>query len=170
MNWKNVVKNMAPALAATLGGPMSGVAVKYIADKFLGNPDATEDDFEEAIFNATPEKLAELKRIDNEFVIEMAKLDVDVYALEVKDRDSARDLAKINMKPQIILSSIFITGYFLLLFLIVSGHVRISLEIKETAILLLGILTTSMPMIMQFWFGSSSGSKEKTAKWGATLK
>jgi len=43
-------------------------------------------------------------------------------------------------------------------------HYIASSDIKDTVILLIGLLTREVPTIMQFWFGSSSGSKDKTGK------
>ncbi len=163
MNWKNIVSNLAPTIATALGGPLAGTATKFLANEFLGNSDANEKDLQAALVGATPEDLAKLREIDNKFALEMSKLDIDVFALEVEDRKSARGLAKVNMRPQMILSTIFIGGYFVLIFLLFSGEVQITENIKDMANILLGVLTASIPSIMQFWFGSSSGSKEKSA-------
>lgn len=167
MNWKGIIKNIAPTLASALGGPMAGVATKFIAEKLLGKSSATDEELQMAIFNASPAELARLREIDNEFAVEMAKLGVDVFRIEVDDRKSARDMAKVNMWPQIGLSILFIAGYFTLLSVILSGDIVIPENLRDTSSILLGVLTTSIPMIMQFWFGSSSGSKEKNLKLGA---
>ena len=161
MNWKKIVGNLAPTLATALGGPLAGTATKYIADKLLGNESATEADIEAFISGANPEQLAKLKEIDNKFAVDMAKLDVDVFKLEVEDKKSARQLAEKNMWPQITLSVIFIGGYFALVFVLFSGKVTITDDIRDMANILLGVLTASIPSIMQFWFGSSHGSKTK---------
>ena len=91
----------------------------------------------------------------------MERLGVDVYRLEVEDRKDARGMAKSNMWPQIILSAVFIGGYFLVLYSLFSGNVKISAELKDISNILLGVLTASFPAIMSFWFGSSHGSKTK---------
>jgi len=166
MDWKDVIKNIAPVIATGFGGPIAGTATKFLAERFLGDPDATEAELSKAILGATPEQLAQLKIIDNDFAVKMAELKIDVYALEVKDRDSARGLAKVNMRPQIILSMIFIGGYFALVFMLFSGEVKITEDIRDMSNILLGVLTASIPAIMQFWFGSSSGSKDKSAYMG----
>lgn len=166
MNWKKIVRNLAPTLAAGLGGPMAGTATKFLAEQFLGDKDASEKELEEAISGATPEELARLREIDNQFAVEMAQLDVDVFKLEVDDRKSARDLAKVNMLPQVILSTLFIGGYFGTLYMLFSGEIQLADNMRDLANILLGVLTANIPSIMQFWFGSSSGSKEKTARMG----
>jgi len=39
--WKGIVGTVAPALATALGGPLAGVAVRAIAEKVLGKPEAS---------------------------------------------------------------------------------------------------------------------------------
>lgn len=163
MKWKSVISNLAPTLAAALGGPLAGTATKFLADQLLGNKDASSGEIEAAILGATPDDLARLREIDNNFAIEMAKLDVDVFKIETEDRSNARDLAKLNMRPQIILSVLFIGGYFSIIYVLFSGHVVIDASVKDMFNILLGVLTANVPTIMAFWFGSSHGSKVKTA-------
>ena len=162
MNWKKIVGNLAPTIATALGGPLAGTATKFIASELLGNGNAKKRDIEAFISNATPDQLAKLRQIDNDFAIKMAELDVNVFELEVKDRDSARGLAKQNMWPQIILSTLFIIGYFLVVGVLFSGVVVINDSIRDMSNILLGVLTANIPTIMAFWFGSSHGSKLKT--------
>ncbi len=164
MDWKYLVKSVAPVLGTALGGPMGGAAAKFIGDKLLGNPDATEEDLSDYILGASPDQLAELKKLDQDFKLKMRELDVDVFKLENEDRASARELFKVNKWPQIILSALFIVGYFVILGLLLSGFLSIAPGLKDTAILLLGIMTREIPTIMQFWFGSSSGSKDKSVQ------
>lgn len=160
-NWKTLVANIAPVLGTALGGPAAGVATKFIADKLLGKEQATEQEIAQFIGSASPEVLKELKQLDYEFQTKMAELGVDVYRLQVEDRKSARELAKVDMRPHIGLSAVFVVGYFILVYVIFSGQVDLAPDLKDTANILLGILTGSFPMILQFWFGSSEGSKKK---------
>ena len=164
MDWKAVVSNVAPTIATALGGPIAGTAVKFLASEFLGDESATEKQIAESIINASPDQLVKLRELDNAFSVRMAELDIDVYRIQADDRKSARDLAKVNMWPQIILSFAFISGYFTLTHVIFSGNVDIPEGLDQTANILLGVLTGAIPMILQFWFGTSTGSKEKAAK------
>ncbi|WP_160153332.1 hypothetical protein [Microbulbifer sp. ALW1] len=168
MNWKGLVKNVAPTIGAALGGPAAGTAVKFLADRFLGDPEADEKDLAELVLNSSPEQLAELRKLDNEFRVQMRQLDIDVFALEVDDRKDARGMAaKTSLTPQIILSSLFIAGYFGLIWALFSGQVVMTPDIEKTSTLMLGVITGAIPMILQFWFGSSQGSKDKTAQMAA---
>ena len=163
-DWKSIVGTLAPTIATALGGPLAGTATKFLSSALLGNENATEHDLEAAIIGSTPEQLAKLREIDGNFKLEMKRIDVDVYALEVDDRKNARDLAKSNMIPQMTLSTIFIGGYFVIVWMLFSGHVVIDDSIRDMSNILLGVLTANIPSIMQFWFGSSHGSKQKAAK------
>jgi len=167
MSWKSIVGKIAPILGTALGGPMAGTAVKFIADNLLGNPEATVEEIEAGILSASPEQLTKLKELDIQFKLAMKNLEIDVYELEYKDRDSARKLFNTNIWPQITLSALFVSGYFTILWLLLSG----STELPEgnTALFgmigtIIGVLTAAIPQILNFWFGSSLGSKEKTQK------
>lgn len=161
---KSIVGKIAPTVGTALGGPVGGIASKFLADKLLGKPEATDQEIEDYILTATPEKMLELKKLDLEFASSMRKLDIDVYKLEVEDRRSARDLFKVNMWPQIVLSAIFVIGYFLLLRFIMIGKVSIGSGdefLKGVVVTIIGVITAAVPQILNFWFGSSMGSKEK---------
>ena len=159
--WRKLIGSIAPTIATAMGGPLAGTATKFLAQELLGDEGATTGAIQNAILDANPDQLARIKEIDNKFKLEMERLGVDVYRLEVEDRKDARGMAKSNMWPQIILSAVFIGGYFLVLYSLFSGNVKISAELKDISNILLGVLTASFPAIMSFWFGSSHGSKTK---------
>jgi putative sterol carrier protein len=165
-DWKSVIKTVAPALAAALGGPLAGVATQAIATAVLGkdSANADEDIIAEAVMNASPETLAKIKEAEYQFRKDMAALGVDFEKLEVQDRANAREFARTNMVPQMVLTFVFIISYFIITsgtiyFLFEDGEVN-----KEMLVLvstLLGVFTGEVPRIMAFWFGSSTGSKTK---------
>lgn len=163
MNWKDIVKGVAPVLGGALGGPFGGVAAKVLADKLLGNPNADVKDIEQFILGASPEQLAVLKRLDQQFEKDMAELGFKKEELHVRDRESAREMAKVDMKPQIILSVIYTLGYCLVLYAFMGGDVEILDNTKAEFNMVLGVMTAAQVQILNFWFGSSSGSKEKDA-------
>lgn len=166
MSWKEIVRSVAPTIGTALGGPMAGMATKFIAEKMLGNKDAVEQEIQEFVLNASPEELVKLKELEQQFILDMKQLDIDVYELEVKDRDSARKLFEVNIWPQITLSTVFVLGYFGVLYFLMSGTDPQSLVQNPTMTgvftTVLGVLTAAIPQILNFWFGSSLGSKEKT--------
>lgn len=160
INWKSIVKNVAPVLGTALGGPLAGVAVKAIADNVFGNPEMTEEEIAEQLSSASPETLLKLREADQRFKVDMKKLDVDVYGLEVKDRDSARQMFQRLPGAQIVLSTVFIGGYFGVFYYVFTETPTESPGPVITT--LIGTLTASVIQIMNFWFGSSLGSSRKT--------
>lgn len=161
--WKNILKKVVPTLGAALGGPLAGVALAALGEGLLGKSNASEKEIEEALAVASPDTLVKLREMDQAFAAKLKQLDIDVFKLEVEDRISARSLYTVNYWPQIILSSAFLFGYFTVLVLLMTGLTRIPPEFRSTFDIILGVITTNIPFIMGFWFGSSFGSKEKTA-------
>lgn len=168
MDWKKTLAAVAPTIAAALGSPLAGAAV-LVATKALGLSENTEEALQAAVMGADPDALARLKEIDNQFRKDMRALDVDIARIDQADRVSARDLAKANMWPQILLSIVFVGGYFGAM-LALHGVLFETSEINPQIIALfgalIGVFTRELSGIMTFWFGSSSGSKEKAAKMG----
>lgn len=74
--------------------------------------------------------------------------------------------APLNMSllPQLIIAVIFISGFILLARSVFVGEIELSPEQREIAIYVLGIFSAGILQIMNFFFGSSAGSKMKTQK------
>lgn len=100
--WKTL-KALAPTVATALGGPVAGLAVRALGDA-LGQELGTPEDALRAVAAATPEQLLAIKNSEQAFVLEMQKLDLDVFKLEVDDRkDSrARAIAMHDFSPNFI--------------------------------------------------------------------
>jgi len=94
-DWKSIVKTVAPMLGTALGGPFGGIAGSLIS-KALGTPDAKDDTLSAAIQNATPDQLAAIQKVENDFKIQMAQMGFqDEEALDkiaADDRASARTM------------------------------------------------------------------------------
>ena len=167
-NWKSIVKTVAPVLGTALGGgPFGGMAAKFIAGKLFGDDVAeTGQDLEDRISAALevdPDALLKIKQADQEFDAKMKRMDVDILAIDAADRDSARSLAKeTSLLPQIILASIYNCGFILIIYAVFFSELNLVGTQKDIALFLLGILSTGLVQVNNFFFGSSSGSKEKT--------
>jgi len=156
-NWKETLAAIAPTLAAALGGPLAGAAAGAISKVLIGEA-ATIEDIAAAVMTASPEQLAQLQAEDKEFALQTKKLNI-------ADRKDARKFAvNTSIAPQVILSIIYTIGYFVLMYALISGNVTIPEDIMPMVTILLGVMTAAQAQIMNFWFGSSSGSKEKTSK------
>lgn len=159
MDWKRTLAAVAPTIATGLLGPLAGVAVKIATDSLGIEP--TENALSEIVLSGNPDALLKLKEADNLFKIELKRLGIELEKLHGEDRHSAREMAKINMLPQIILSVIYTTGYFLVMWQFLTGEIVIPVNSTVAFNILLGVLTAAQTQIMNFFFGSSSGSKEK---------
>jgi len=164
-DWKAIVRTVAPALGTALtgGNPLGGMATKAIADTLLGKANATEEEISFAVQNASPEQLIQLKSADYGFKVKMRELGIKGFEAEVEDRRSARIDLKDDRRVQAGLSGLFVVGYFVVLYFILTNKAGISQEMQSIAFLLIGALTGEVARIMAFWFGSSMGSKTKDA-------
>lgn len=156
---KQVISVVAPTLGAALGGPLGGLAGQVLGGLVNGDdPKALE----ESILTQKPETLLALKKAEQDFKVKLRELDIEEDKLVYNDRANARDLAKADMGPHKVLSLVFIGGYFMILAAFFVGQVEINETLREPFLILLGVITANVPSIMQFWFGTSSGSQRKT--------
>lgn len=159
MDWKKTLNSVAPTLAAALGGPVAGAATKFLADKLLGDESASLKDVENAIIGATPETLASLKEIDNQFKIEMERLGVDVFKLEVEDKKNARENNRNSRMPALlsVTLTIIIGALLYALFYIAPPEAA-----KEPLLIILGMVVKEWANAMHYWFGTTRSSADKT--------
>ena len=106
---KNIIGAVAPTIGTALGGPMGNMAANMIADTLGCEP--TPKKIEKAVQAATPEQLAEIKKIDAEFEIKMKELEVDLYELETKDIQDARGKFSKDWTSRIM--GLFVVGGFM---------------------------------------------------------
>ena len=147
---KNVVGAVAPTLGTALGGPMGGMAANMIAD-VLGCPNNPKA-IEKAVAEATPEQMLELKKAEQEFEVQMKELDVDVFKLEVADKQNARSMFSKDWTARII--GLFTIGGFLgYIFLVTLQPPEQNSEALIN--LVLGYLGGLASAIISFYFGAS---------------
>lgn len=156
---KEILATVAPTVGTALGGPLGGVAGTFLA-RALGV--SSDKDIEEALLSGSPEALAEARQAEAELAKFMRDMDVKEEQLRLADVKSARELGiSRGIVPQIMLSVLFIAGYFLILWGLLRGYVTLPDSMRTEFSILLGVLTAAVPQILQFWFGSSKGSKDK---------
>ena len=69
-----------------------------------------------------------------------------------------------KLLPQMIISVAYVFAFTSVLYVVFVMDVTWSESQEKMANVLIGILSSGLVTILNFWFGSSSGSKEKTAK------
>lgn len=152
---KGLVGQLAPTLGAALGGPVGGAAAGMLAEVLGCDP--TPQKLERALSQATPEQLAEIKKAELDFEVRMKELEVDVFALETKDIQHARESFSEDWTARAIalLSILLFGGYVLLVTLQPADDNDLNV-----VNLVLGYLGGIVSSVVSFYFGASkSGSK-----------
>lgn len=158
---KEIIGAVAPTAATALGGPLAGMATKQIMNA-LGVKD--EQKAVDLIASGDPEVLLKLKKADQDFKVQMRELDIKEADLAGKDRANAREFSKAtSIIPQIVLSVVYTVAYAVVLWAFVTGTVEIPEKAEAQFSIVLGVLTAAQAQVLNFWFGSSSGSKQKDA-------
>jgi hypothetical protein len=148
---KNVVGSIAPNLGAALGGPLGGMAGSVIAE-VLGVPNNPKS-IEQGIQQATPAQMLELKKAEKDFELKMKELEVDVFALEVQDKQEARSKFSKDWTARIM--GIATLGGFLGYIFLVT--IQPPEQNSEALInLVLGYLGGLASAVISFYFGASN--------------
>lgn len=156
-----IIGAVAPTIATALGGPLAGMATKFISNALFGHQDGTTDDIQAALLNPTGDQLAALKRIDADFKVQMKQLDIDLERIAADDRDSARQMqiATKSWLPEVLAILVTIGFFGIIIYILKWGLPESG---REALLLLLGSLGTAWTGVMAFYFGSSAGSQKKT--------
>lgn len=164
MDWKKIVSAVAPWIGTALGGPLGGMAVSAIADAF-GLSETTESALKQAITGATPEQMLALKTADQQFAIRMQELGFqnlqELERIAAADRKSARDM-QIALRSRVpaILAVLITVGFFGILLGMMSGLLKT--DDNQAMFIMLGSLGAAWGAVVNFFFGSSADSQNKT--------
>ena len=155
-----LVGQVAPNLATALGGPLAGMAVKAVSTALFGHQDASDSEIAAAMSSATPDQLAQLKKVDNDFKVQMKTLDIDLQRIAVDDRKSARDMQTTTRDwiPRTLAIGVTLGFFGILVYMLIYGLPTTG---SEALLLLLGALQTAWMGIMAFYFGASSSDTTK---------
>ena len=159
MSWKDTLAAIAPTIATAMGGPLAGAATKFLANKLIGDENASVESIEAAVVGASPEMLINLKQMDTEFKLNMKKLDVDIFEIESKDKGDARENHNHSNMPAILSVSLttFIVGIVCALF-----YTEPPQGAREVLFMLLGVVIKEWSNSMHYWYGTTRSSSEKT--------
>jgi hypothetical protein len=165
MDFMRIIGAVAPSLATAVGGPIGGMAVKFITDA-LGIPsDSSKDDIAKAINNATPDQLVALKKAENDFTVRMKELDIDLERIASSDRDSARrrESQVRDWMPRI-LAFVIVAGFMGTVFMVLLGYVEGMKDplMATTVGTLIGFVSAKAEQVIAYYFGSSNSSQQKT--------
>ena len=158
-----ILKTISPWIASALGGPLGGAAVTAAADA-LGLSDKTESALKQALSGVTPEQMLALKNADQTFQIRMQELGfAHIQALEqiaFQDRDSARKReSTVGDKTNRNLAYTIIAAFIAMAIGTLMGWAKADSVLAGTII---GYLSAKAEQVLSYYFGSTSGSAEKS--------
>ena len=166
-DWKNLVRTVAPGLATALGGPLAGAAVQTISSAVLGKPDGTEEEVAVAVASGGADALLKLKEAENTFAIKMKELGVDLEKVHSGDRASARDreVKTGDRATPRVLAFVIVGGFLSMVASVLLGKVSGITDPVAAGMIgtLIGYVSAKADQVISYYFGSSSGSAEKTA-------
>jgi len=155
-----LLATVAPTVASAFGGPLAGLATQKLIGALGMSPDASKEELEQAILGATPEQLLAIKKAEQEFKVEMKKLDIDIEKIYAQDRDSARQ-REIQVKdhtPKVLAACVVGLYIFVQVDLLTS---TIDPTMKDFVLRSLGMLDAALGLVLGYYFGSSAGSRAK---------
>jgi len=159
--WKDLVSSVAPTLAGMLGGPLAGVAVSMLAEKLLDDPQATEEDIATSLTTARVGDLNKLKSLEKDVRLQLRELGIREHQIIYDDKADARARhQELRDKMPGILAILLTLGFFGVLSAMIFGHA--DPENESVLQVMLGALSTAWIGSMQFFFGTTQSSRDKT--------
>ena len=150
-----LLKGVAPALAGIVAGPLGGLAVTAIADKF-GVSDSLE-------------AVAQAIAGDPQAAQKLAELDLRQFELEIADRNGARHMQEVALQQESWFAKNFLYLFtatwsiFAMVFFAMASFYSIPEANTRIVDTIIGVLIgTVLTGFFNFFFGSSKGSKDKT--------
>jgi len=146
--------NIAPSLASAVIGPAGGMVVSAIADK-LGVKDSVDE-------------VAKAIAGDPEAARKLAELDLEKLKAEYANTENARAMQIAALQQSDVFSkrfTMYLTTFWSIAAAVYIGFITFSIipepNVRFADTILGFILGTVIATMLNFWFGSSIGSKEK---------
>ena len=162
MDWQDVLKTVAPTVAAALLGPMGGIAVAAIGSA-IGVDAPTQDKIAKA-FTAgqlTPDALEKIKLLELDYQNHERERGFKYAELAFKDVDSARAMQiATHSKMPAVLTVLVTVGFFGILSLL---FFHPELKGNEIVMVMVGQLSAVWAGCVAFYTGTTYGSANKNA-------
>jgi len=158
---KSLLGRTAPELARALGGPLAGAATSILARRLLGAEEAAPADLIDVLEPADPETLAKLRLAELDFEGALLEAGVEHARIDAGDRASAR-AREVSLKDRVpgFLAILVLAGFFGVLAVMMRAGIPEGAATEFS--IMLGALATMAASIMNYYFGSSASSREKT--------
>jgi len=155
MEW---LKTIAPTIATALGGPLAGMAVAAVSKALGCDPDEVQNVISSG--KLTAEQVASIQLAELELKKQAQSMGLDFAKLTVEDRKSAREM-QIATKSMLVpsLAILIVSAFIGVVIATLGGFAVVDSVLAGT---LIGYLSAKAEQVVNFYFGSSAGSKEKT--------
>ena len=176
MDWKEVGKKIislgAPLLGTALLGPGVGTGIGALVASAFGSDPEKPEKLLQAI-TMDPDALVKLKKIELDHHLELEKLVIEREKMRLADIASARqrevDISKSTGSRDVnlyILAWSVILGFFALVGIMM--FVDLPTSSSQAVGILFGGLVAGFTGVVQYFFGSSKSSRDKTALMAVT--
>ena len=154
MSW---LAQIAPTIATALGGPLAGLAVEAVSKAIGVAPEDTQALLDNG--KLTADQIGQIKLAEIALKTQAQNLGLDFEKLAVADRSSAREM-QISTKSYTpsVLAAVIIGGFAVITVVKIMG---VPFAPDSTIQDLVTTLRDGVILVLSFYFGSSSGSKEK---------
>lgn len=148
-----------------LGGPLAGLAAEKASAILLGKEVAEQAELERALATASPSMLMQLKEAGLALQRSLIEAGVEEERIAALDRQNARS-REIALKDHIpgFLAVTVVAGFFAVLAVMLLRQVPEGTETEFS--IMLGALAAMAAAVMNYYFGSSASSREKTRMLG----
>jgi hypothetical protein len=163
--WTAAAVNFVPGF-----GPVAAGAISAIADKngikAPASIQPTVEGISQVVASLTgnSQALADLKKQEEQYQLQLQQMGFahieELEQLQAADRASARqrEIAVKDYTPRVFGGAV-LAGFIAAVFMILGGHAKADSVIAGT---LIGYLSAKAELVLTYYFGSSSGSDEKT--------
>ena len=159
MEW---LKQLAPLLGTAFGGPLGGAAASFIASKLGLSSDTVEAVTDTlATVKLNPDQIASLKEAEIDFKKFLETNKIDLQKLHNENTKDARALQiATQSKVPGFLAIMIVGGFFAVLSGMMFGWLKTSDE--QALLILLGALSAGFGAVLNYYFGSSKASDDRS--------
>lgn len=158
-----ILTQVAPTIATMVGGPLAGQGVIALERLFGLEPKGDAQAVQNAIIDATPEQLVQMRQLDNDLKAKLLDAGIQLERIDAEDRNSARNLA-IQTKSLVpaVLSFLICGMASATAYIVLAGKVQANdaLAAGMTGTVI-GYVFSELKQVTTYWFGSSRSSENK---------
>jgi len=162
-DWKKTLGTVAPGIATMLGGPLAGTATNALISFFgidAGSADV-ETQIQQAVQAMTPAQMIELKKVENDLIVQLKKADIEIFKTETANQASAREQHKTSWTPAILTYLLVLCAGIIVYFVMTNSLGLVQNADKGLVGTVVGYVFSELKQATGYWLGSSFGSSQK---------